>query len=144
MDDQRFDAIARAVSAAASRRQAPRLLAAAGLAAWFPRRASAADGTCDPGLTFCKNVGACVDLATDLNNCGACGAICQSDLVPVRCRNGVCERANCPPELAYCGAVDGCRDLLTDPLHCGACQNPCASGVCSGGVCVGGAGCAPG
>ena len=146
MDDQRFDAFARAVSAAASRRQALRLLAAAGLAAVAARRPrlALADGTCPPGFTFCKDVSACVDLATDLNNCGACGAICQSGLVPVRCRNGVCERASCPPELEYCGAVDGCRDLLTDPLHCGACQNPCASGVCSGGVCVGGAGCAPG
>ena len=143
MDNQRFDAFARAVSACTSRRQVLGLLALAALA---PQRAAAQDEACAPGLTYCPNAGACVDLSSDMNNCGACGSVCESQLVPVRCRNGVCERASCPPELEYCGAVDLCRDLSSDPLHCGACQNPCESGVCSGGVCapVDGGGCAPG
>ena len=146
MDNQRFDAFARAISACTSRRQALGLLAAAALAPWRGLSAAAAPAAtgCEPGLTYCENVGACVDLATDLNNCGACGAVCESGLVPVRCRNGVCERASCPPELEYCGAVDLCRDLSSDPLHCGAYQNPCASGVCVGGVCAPAGGCAPG
>jgi hypothetical protein len=147
VENQRFDRFARAVSACTSRRQALRLLAVAAVAGWLPRSGAAAPARqagCAAGLTDCYGV--CVDLLTDLNNCGACGSVCESGLVPVRCRDGVCERASCPVGIEFCGAVDGCRDLSSDPLHCGACQNACASGVCTGGVCApadGGA-CAPG
>lgn len=141
MDTERFDLFARSVSACTSRRQALRLLAGVAVAGLRPRGVAA--WTCGPGLTDCFNAG-CVDLSSDLNNCGACGAVCESGLVGVRCRHGVCERADCPPNLTFCGAVDLCRDLSSDPGHCGACGNACASGVCEGGVCAGGAGCAVG
>jgi hypothetical protein len=89
---------------------------------------------CAAGLTRCGD--ACVDLAADLNNCGACGSVCESGLVPVECRGGVCERANCPEGVTFCGAVDGCRDLATDAAHCGACGNACATGEsCVSGAC---------
>lgn len=93
---------------------------------------------CGPGLTDCGST--CVDLSSDMNHCGACGAVCESGLVPVECRSGVCERASCPVGITYCGAVDGCRDTMTDPAHCGGCQQPCADGECVGGVCGGGGG----
>ncbi len=98
---------------------------------------------CAAGQTRCGD--ACVDLSSDEKNCGACGSVCESGLVPVECRSGVCERANCPEGITYCGAVDGCRDLETDPEHCGACQNVCPVNNCSGGVCGGGGiqNCAP-
>jgi hypothetical protein len=148
MDDQRFDRFARAVSACTSRRQLVRLLAASGVAAGLARAGGTAAAPraatgCDHGLTYCPDSGLCVDLASDLDNCGACGALCRSDLVAVACRDGACVRADCPPALTYCGAVDLCRDLATDPLHCGACQNACPSGVCAGGACLA-VGCAPG
>ena len=88
---------------------------------------------CTAGQTDCN--GACVDLQTDLNNCGACGNACESGLVAVECRSGVCERANCPVGQEFCGAVDGCRDLSTDPDHCGACGNACGDAFCVSGVC---------
>ncbi|MCC6313810.1 MAG: hypothetical protein IT337_07330 [Thermomicrobiales bacterium] len=89
---------------------------------------------CAAGLTRCG--AACVDLATDLANCGACDAVCESGLVAVACRGGECVRADCPPDQAYCGAVDGCRDLARDPAHCGACGAPCAANQeCAAGVC---------
>ncbi len=143
--DHQFDALTRVFATCSSRRQALALLAAMTVAGGRAGRASAQGdaSTCGAGLTDCDGV--CVDLQSDLNNCGACGEICESELVPVECRSGVCERANCPVGITYCGAVDGCRDLSSDPGHCGACQNPCASGVCSGGVCAtGGGGCAEG
>jgi hypothetical protein len=97
--------------------------------------------SCLPGLTRCGST--CVDLSSDLNNCGACGEICESGLVPVECRSGVCERASCPVGIEYCGAADLCRDLSSDPLHCGACGNVCApGGSCVNGACLGS--CEPG
>jgi len=95
-----------------------------------------AGSSCAAGLTLCGNV--CADLRSDLNNCGACFAVCESGLVPVECRGGVCERANCPVGITYCGALDGCRDLSSDSGHCGACQNACPTNSCSDGVCGGG------
>ncbi len=94
---------------------------------------TAESGACAPDLTDCGGV--CVDLTLDPTNCGACGEVCESGLVDVDCRNGVCERADCPVGTTDCGDVAGCRDLASDPQHCGACQQPCASGVCTGGVC---------
>ena len=136
MDDERFDLLARAIAASTSRRRVVGMFAAA--LAWRPVPAMAAQEAsgCAPGLTYCAEAGACVDLLSDLNHCGACGSVCASELVPVACRGGECVRANCPEGIEYCGAVDGCRDLCPDPAHCGACGNPCASGICSGGVCT--------
>jgi hypothetical protein len=143
--DHQFDVLTRVFATCTSRRQALALLAAMTVAGSRQGRVSAAQAdaaTCEDGLTNCG--GTCVDLQSDMNNCGACGEVCQSDLVPVECRSGVCERANCPVGIEYCGAVDGCRDLSSDPEHCGGCQNPCASGVCSAGVCAGGGSCGEG
>lgn len=150
MDDQRFDVLTRVFASCTSRRQALALLATMTAVGSRPGRVSAAQAdastpTCEAGLTYCPGAGACVDLLSDMSNCGACGEVCESELVPVECRSGVCERASCPVGIEFCGAVDGCRDLTTDPAHCGACANVCASGVCSGGVCApGGGGCAEG
>ncbi len=140
MDEQRFDRLTRTVAVSASRRQALGLIFATVAVGFRPRWAQAAqdDSTpdCDVGLTYCTEVSACVDLQSDLNNCGACGSICESGLVAVDCRDGECVRADCPVGQEYCGAVDLCRDLSSDPGHCGACANACASGVCTGGVCA--------
>src|SRR5215207_1839855 len=143
--DHQFDVLTRVFATCTSRREALALLAAMSVAGSRPGRASAQGdaSTCESGLTDCG--GTCVDLQSDLNNCGACGEICESGLVPVECRSGVCERANCPIGITYCGIADGCRDLTSDSGHCGACANACASGVCSGGVCAAGGGtCAEG
>ena len=138
MGPQRFDLLTRAVTTSTSRRQAFGWLAAMIAVGSRPPQALAAQAqsVCAAGLNYCVDADVCVDLQADLNHCGACGAICESGLVPVACRGGECVRANCPEGIEYCGAVDGCRDLTTDPAHCGACGNACASGVCSGGVCA--------
>jgi hypothetical protein len=145
MDGQRFDLLTRAIAASRTRRQALGLLTAAVFVGVRPWRTLAAQGesTCAAGLTYCEEASACVDLGSDMNNCGACGAVCESGLVPVECRGGECVRANCPVGIEYCGAVDGCRDLSSDPAHCGACANACASGVCTGGVCESSGGACP-
>ncbi len=138
MEDQRFDLLARTVAASHTRRKTFAFLASFALTGGRPWRARAAQGEtgCDVGLTYCDAADACVDLQSDVNHCGSCGAVCESGLVPVDCRSGVCERANCPVGVEYCGIADGCRDLATDSAHCGACANACESGVCTDGVCA--------
>jgi hypothetical protein len=91
-----------------------------------PTPAALSTQPCAPGLTRCG--GLCVDLGSDLNNCGACGSNCPA---PFSCIEGACR---CPGEFGYsCTGV--CIDLGSDPANCGACGYVCPSGVCSGGVC---------
>src|SRR5689334_17626213 len=103
MDEQRFDSFTRVFSACRSRRQALRVVAAVAAVGLLPGRARAALGaqatSCGAGLTFCPEAGVCVALQSDLNNCGACGIVCESGLVAVDCRGGACVRATCPAEL---------------------------------------------
>jgi hypothetical protein len=106
-----------------------------------PTPASGSGGAaaaCASGLTRCGSE--CVDLNVERNHCGACGAVCKSDLVAVACRSGVCERAGsaCPEGQADCG--EGCTDLSRNNFHCGACGKECdgdVGQVCQGGVCTG-------
>ncbi len=58
----------------------------------------------EPGKdTVCNGV--CVDIATDLNNCGGCGTVCPSG---DRCTIGICE--HCPAQYSLC-PVEGYGDL---------------------------------
>ena len=69
--------------------------------------------------------GACVDLGTDNNNCGACGSACASGQV---CGNGTCA-ANCPTDQLECNG--SCSDPTSDPANCGGCGSACPDGdVC--------------
>ncbi len=147
MDAQRFDNLTRALARRTSRRAVLRRAAsgaAGGLLVGAGIRAAAAQAVCADGQTDCGGV--CVDLLTDLNNCGLCGAVCESGLVAVACIAGECVRTSCPAALTTCGDdpnlpyEEHCFDLSSDPSNCGACGNACASGVCSGGVCAPAAG----
>jgi hypothetical protein len=136
MDDQRFDRLARSLAHRASRRTVLRTAGAAAAAGILSRGASAsAQGGCTTGQTDCNGV--CVDLLTDMDNCGACGEICESGLVGVACIGGECVRTSCPAALPLqCGqTVDDCVDPTTDPNNCGDCGVVCESGVCVGGAC---------
>jgi hypothetical protein len=149
VDGLDFDALTRAVSAVASRRQALRLLALSALTAGLPRRAFAAparqgDG-CAPGLTYCEEQpswapAGCYDLASDYLHCGDCMHQCPSaGPVPMACIGGVCVATGCG-DLTDCTGNLDCTDLAWDANNCGACGNVCASGVCETGVCAGGCG----
>src|SRR5690348_9488543 len=101
----------------------------------------AADKTCGDGHSKkCKNGLVrcncdCVDVTTDVGNCGACGVGC----VPptggtVSCSAGVCV-ASCPAGQAVCGGT--CIPVGSDNNNCGACGNVCGAGqTCSNGSCV--------
>ena len=83
--------------------------------------------TCLPGTVDCG--GACVDLTTDLLNCGACNAPCS---VGQTCDGGSCSL--CPGGTVDCGDV--CSALVDDTSNCGSCGFVCNMGdVCVAGVC---------
>jgi hypothetical protein len=90
---------------------------------------------CRPGLTECG--GACVDLAADAQNCGACGNACSGGGA---CVDGVCQTLGCATiGRSTCGgACLSSAQLESSPLDCGACGNACAaSQVCARGECLG-------
>ncbi|MBN1770055.1 MAG: hypothetical protein JXB32_02245 [Deltaproteobacteria bacterium] len=76
----------------------------------------------------------CVDLASDPENCGACGHSCNG---------GSCVRALCVCGGTTCAAgsicCDGaCANLNSDRANCGACGMACPDGIgCTLGVCTG-------
>ncbi|HET7091824.1 MAG TPA: MXAN_6577-like cysteine-rich protein, partial [Thermomicrobiales bacterium] len=104
--------------------------------------------SCPGGTTLCGDV--CVDLQTDVNNCGTCGHVCpaaQPGFV-TDCAAGACffRRAPappCDPGLTRCAS--GCVNLGSDPANCGACGTVCGAGqVCFAGLCANEHRCDPG
>ncbi len=84
---------------------------------------------CAAGQTSCG--GHCVNMGTDVNNCGACGSVCASGTV---CNNGACV-TGCPVGTVPCGSE--CKATSTDPANCGACGRVCAAGTtCTGAACA--------
>nr|CAD1834782.1 unnamed protein product [Ananas comosus var. bracteatus] len=76
----------------------------------FPR---VCRGLSSPGLDCCS--GRCVNVDTNLLNCGQCGR---------RCRYGE----------TCCGGR--CVNVMFDPLNCGGCKNKCMQGSsCRYGMC---------
>jgi hypothetical protein len=84
---------------------------------------------CGSGLTACN--AACVDTATDPNNCQGCGAKCATGQL---CAPTGCSSAGCG-KLTQCGGA--CVDTSTSALNCGACGVVCGGGKsCVMGSCV--------
>jgi hypothetical protein len=76
----------------------------------------------------CQTCGSnqCHDLATDVQNCGACGVHVSY------CSGGV---ASCQPGFSLCAG--GCVDTTSDAANCGACGLACSAGKqCRLGQCV--------
>jgi protein-tyrosine-phosphatase len=81
---------------------------------------------CPAGQVVCGD--RCVDVATDVANCGGCGLACGT---LEKCTAGACA---CEPSATRCG--DKCFALATDTSHCGACDTACASlQTCDAGSC---------
>ncbi|WP_437285023.1 hypothetical protein [Sorangium sp. So ce406] len=82
--------------------------------------------------------GACVDVRTDAEHCGACDVACSTFGGTPSCVEGVCQSPACEENRGNCdkGPENGCEvDLLTSTAHCGSCDKPC-SGQCVQGACV--------
>jgi len=85
---------------------------------------------CGNAQTRCA--GACVDLASDRENCGTCGAEIPD--------GGACDAgvATCPSGSTNCGTT--CATLESDTANCGKCGNACSPNprgysVCASSTC---------
>ena len=101
----------------------PLLLALAGLTNPLILQPSSGIG-CGSGQVSCS--GSCSTLATDPNNCGACGTVCGGGQ---QCYTGSCT-TYCLPTQVLCGGL--CVNPLSDIYHCGAvldCANSASTGL---------------
>jgi hypothetical protein len=94
-------------------------------------------------------VNTCVAFATDPNNCGSCGHVCNLPNASSTCSGSACQVLACTPGFSNCDGVasNGCEsNPQTDNNNCGACGNVCGAGTtCCAGSCVSvGGACLPG
>jgi hypothetical protein len=103
-----------------------------------------AGAVCPGTLACCTNV--CIDTATDVASCGACGRACSSTGVAApQCAGGLCTpqclagRGDCNRPIAP-APDDGCETDLFTTANCGACNRPCAldhaTPKCPTGTCL--------
>jgi hypothetical protein len=97
------------------------------------------DLRCDGGAVCDPARPRCVDLRTDLLNCGRCGRACSSaPNAAVTCRDGECALV-CASGFDDCDGDPGtgCEvDVRGDTRRCGGCATPCAaSNACTAGAC---------
>jgi len=98
--------------------------------------------TCSPPQTLCTTpMGPqCVDVGSNVSNCGACGTVCPpvTNAAPA-CAGGACSFV-CNVNFRDCNAnpADGCEtNIFIDPANCGGCGLVCqAGGSCQNGFCV--------
>jgi hypothetical protein len=73
----------------------------------------------------------CVDLKTDVDNCGACGNVCNAPAnATAGCAAETCGIGKCKTGFDNCdaNAANGCEVATTsNASHCGACGNACAA-----------------
>jgi hypothetical protein len=98
--------------------------------------------SCNPPYADCdlSYANGCeVNTATNMGNCGACNAACNSIHGAATCAAGACVLA-CAAGYGNCdgAGANGCEAVLaTSNQNCGACGNACPAGrTCSAGVCT--------
>ena len=101
---------------------------------------------CNAGFADCNSNpsdGCETRIASDLNNCGACGKHCVTPNGTPACTSGLCVTAACNAGFADCNGnpTDGCEiSVATDVRNCGTCSRACVTPngtpACAAGACV--------
>ena len=101
---------------------------------------------CNAGFADCNHDasdGCEVNLQNDVNNCSACGGVCNLPNANEACVGGVCEVASCVAPFLNCdsNSATGCEiNGNTNVNNCNGCGNACnlpnANEVCVGGACA--------
>lgn len=93
----------------------------------------ACDAGCAAPSTSCA--GACVNTATDKNNCGGCGKACSGSTPD--CSNSNCV-SGCPASQTLCSG--SCVDITSNVSNCGHCGSACsmanAASACASSKCT--------
>ncbi|MEC7519308.1 MAG: MXAN_6577-like cysteine-rich protein [Myxococcota bacterium] len=104
---------------------------------------TACDGAfadCNADLGEASGDGCEIDTATDPDNCGACGIVCEAENAIAGCAASSCTIAMCDAGFGDCDMdfSNGCElPLLDDDMNCGACGNVCPAGEgCNSGTCT--------
>ncbi|HYJ11272.1 MAG TPA: hypothetical protein VEX18_19755 [Polyangiaceae bacterium] len=108
--------------------------------------ASCSNATCGISCTSTyancggTNDGCETDLATDPNNCDACGRVCSASHMATRTCGGRSCNGNCAAGYSDCDSnkqTNGCeKHTDVDPNFCGDCNTVCKYRVCESGSCV--------
>ena len=101
-------------------------------------------GMCSPLFGDCDGMAAngCeLNLATDMQNCGACGKPCALANAVSSCMGGKCNLSSCNANFDDCdkNAANGCEaGLMFDAKNCGSCGSVCPMNTpaCDGGMCT--------
>jgi hypothetical protein len=99
---------------------------------------------CGEGLTNCG--GNCVDIQTDVDNCGGCSQVCFVEHGIASCVSGTCQVESCDQGFADCNSnpSDGCETALGTNTDCSGCGAGCtAPQTCGGGGSPNVCGCTP-
>ena len=96
--------------------------------------------TCAAPLAACHDPPVCVDLSTDVNNCGQCGNVCQVMKGTPACLppGGICGIQVCDPGYGDCDEqyTTGCEAKLNTIQNCYNCGSTCTGGKeCLAGGC---------
>lgn len=98
--------------------------------------------SCPAGTQRCG--GSCVNLQSDVNNCGMCARACSFANAGATCNAGMCQITTCNPGFSNCNGIsaDGCEaNTNTSTANCGSCGRACGGGAnamaqCSAGMCA--------
>src|SRR5262249_39751384 len=95
---------------------------------------------CPSGRDCCA--GACVNLQTDVDHCGACANVCDAaDSQGRSCGGGACAYTGCASGYDDCDQAapntNGCETHVNTKQRCGSCGNACGAGTdCCGLACT--------
>lgn len=99
----------------------------------------AGGASCDP-TTPDRCGDNCVDLQSNVQNCGKCGTACAYAHAGAKCVTGACQIGACESGWGDCanGPMDGCEtNTATDAANCGGCGKKCLVGqLCKNGACA--------